>query len=74
MQPHCNKVNLKAAQMFQHDHHECTCATSLSFAHVFCSCGALLMVSEIRTDSKMPVAFGAGDSNVGERAPLRPDV
>jgi len=43
-------------------------ATPLSFAHgtlLFC---ALLVVVVVCASSKMPVAFGAGDSNVDERA------
>jgi len=75
MKPHCNESNLKAAHMFQHDHHECTCATLLKFTYITLVYEVLLLVVAIaRTNSKMSIVVVAGDWNVGERARLRPDV
>ena len=75
MKPHCKELNLELAQNFQHDHQECTCATSLTFIYTILVCEVLLFVVVVtRTTSKIIIAVVAGDSNVGERARLRPGV
>jgi len=47
--------------MWQHDHHECTCATSLMFTYGFFVRGTLLEVFLTRAASKVPIAVGAGE-------------
>ena len=54
--------------VFPRHHYSTRAATTLTFAYGFSLCGTLLVVSEIRPASKMPVTHVAGETNVGERA------
>jgi len=50
-------------------HEPSTCReTTFTFTHGTFLFSAPLMVGDTRAASKMPIAFGAGDSNVRERA------
>jgi len=43
MKPHCYDLNLKAAHMLRHDHHECTCSKSLMFSYTIVVFEVLLL-------------------------------